>query len=692
MQEYTNDLIKESSPYLLQHAHNPVNWVAWSDTVFEQAKVENKLVLISVGYSACHWCHVMEHECFEDEEVATLMNKFFINVKVDREERPDVDQVYMTAVQLMTQKGGWPLNCFTLPDGRPIYGGTYFPKEQWMHILKSLHHAQQNEMEHLEEYATNLHKGIISSEQIIEMQDYKEFEPSKLEELILRWSKSFDFNHGGETRAPKFPLPSNYEFLLDYALHAKNKKVMNHVELTLDKMAMGGIYDQVGGGFCRYAVDMLWKVPHFEKMLYDNGQLLSLYSTAYRTFPKPLYKRTVYQTINWLEREMSENESEISESVEKQNGRDVKVSRHRTFFSALDADSEGVEGKFYVWNEKELQSILGDDYSWVKEFYQVQQRGYWEDGNSILLRIKTDEEICKEQSISIEELETKIQQINETILFARSKRVRPGLDNKCITSWNAMTLKGLCDAYSTFNEEQFLSLAIKNAKWIVESQMQSDGSILRIRKNKERSINGFLDDYAHTIDAFISLYTVTFDEEWLRLAKQLTEYTLNHFFDEKSSMFYYTDDSNQLIARKMEVNDNVIPASNSVMAKNLFYLSSYFHEEKYKAISKQMLANVYDGMENFGSGYSNWALLLNQFVYGCYEVVITGGNAQEKTKELMKHSFSKVILAVAKKESQLPIFLDKTWQKEAMIQVCTDGSCLLPTTNIEEVLKTLRSS
>ncbi|MBL1280802.1 MAG: thioredoxin domain-containing protein [Fluviicola sp.] len=680
MQEYTNELIKESSPYLLQHAHNPVNWVAWSETVFEQAKAENKLVLISVGYSACHWCHVMEHECFEDEEVATLMNKFFINVKVDREERPDVDQVYMTAVQLMTQKGGWPLNCFTLPDGRPIYGGTYFPKEQWMHILKSLYHAQQNELENLEEYAANLLKGIIASEQIVEMEEKKQFELAHLEELILRWSKSFDANHGGETRAPKFPLPSNYEFLLDYALHSDNEKVKNHVELTLDKLAMGGIYDQVGGGFSRYAVDMLWKVPHFEKMLYDNGQLLSLYSTAYKTFPKPLYKRIVYQTINWLEREMIEERALEFSSIR---------AFESSFFSALDADSEGVEGKFYVWNESELQTILGDDYSWVRDFYQVQQRGFWEDGNSILLRIKTDEEICKEQGISIEELETKIARINETILFARSKRIRPGLDNKCITSWNAMTLKGLCDAYQVFEEEQFLSLALKNANWLVKEQMQEDGSILRIRKNESETIQGFLDDYAHTIDAFISLYTITFDEEWLHRAKKLLEHTINHSFDAKSGMFYYAEASKELIARKMEINDNVIPASNSVMARNLFYLSAYFHEENYKQISAQMLANVYDGMEKFGSGYSNWALLLNHFVFGCYEVVISGENAKEKARKLMKQSFPKVIFAVAVKESSLPIFDDKSFNKNAMIYVCKDGSCLLPTEDVEEAINVL---
>ena len=366
MEKYTNALVNESSPYLLQHAHNPVNWVPWADDVFERAEKEGKLVLISVGYSACHWCHVMEHESFEDEEVAALMNKFFINVKVDREERPDVDQVYMTAVQLMTQKGGWPLNCFTLPDGRPIYGGTYFPKEQWMHILKSLQHTFTNELPKVQEYAKNLHEGIIASELIDIPSEKLDFEEEKLTELMQRWSKMFDWNDGGNSRAPKFPLPSNLNFLLDYGINAKNNKAIDHVELTLDKMALGGIYDQIGGGFSRYSVDMLWKVPHFEKMLYDNGQLLSTYSKGYRQFKKPLYKRLVSQTIDWLEREM------LDESG--------------AFFSALDADSEGVEGKFYVWKKEELDAVLSKDDTWVYDFYQVNQRGYWEEDNYILLR------------------------------------------------------------------------------------------------------------------------------------------------------------------------------------------------------------------------------------------------------------------------------------------------------------------
>ena len=376
MEEYTNDLIQETSPYLLQHAHNPVNWVAWSDDLFERAKKENKLVLISVGYSACHWCHVMEHESFEDEEVAALMNKFFISVKVDREERPDVDQVYMTAVQLMTQQGGWPLNCFCLPDGRPIYGGTYFPKEQWMHILKSLHFTFQNDLEKVEEYASNLHEGVQRAELIQKNETEIQFNIEKLEELVLRWSKLFDRINGGDSKAPKFPLPNNYLFLLEYAVQMNDQKVMEHVRLSLDKMAMGGIYDQVGGGFARYSVDMLWKVPHFEKMLYDNGQLIELYSKAYRITKRPLYKSVVDETVQWLEREMMADRGGL--------------------YSALDADTEGEEGKFYVWSQSELSETLTNDFTWATEYFEMGGLSDWE-GNKVLMRSQTDEVFLKEK-------------------------------------------------------------------------------------------------------------------------------------------------------------------------------------------------------------------------------------------------------------------------------------------------------
>ena len=666
MEKYTNALIQESSPYLLQHAHNPVNWVSWSDEVFTKAKLQNKMVLVSVGYSACHWCHVMEHECFEDEEVAALMNTFFICIKVDREERPDVDQVYMSAVQLMTQKGGWPLNCFTLADGRPIYGGTYFPKEQWMHILKSLQHTFEYDREKVEEYAEHLHQGVQNSELITDAKKREQFSEEKLHEMVLRWSRNFDSMEGGDARAPKFPLPNNYEFLLHYGVKYQNDKVSSHVELTLDKIALGGIYDQVGGGFSRYSVDMLWKVPHFEKMLYDNGQLLSLYSEAYKYFKKPLYKRIVYQTIAWLQREM--------------------LTKDGAFYSALDADSEGDEGKFYCWNKEDMLNVLGDDYNWVSDFYNLNQRGYWEEEKYIPLRTESDLSFAKKMNWSLEEFELKISKINQQLLDERSHRIRPGTDDKCLTSWNAITIKGLCDAYSAFGEEEFLHLAIKNARWIVQRQITNDGKLFRTYKNGNSTINAFLEDYAHVICAFIELYEVTFDSEWLEKASQLTEITLKEFHDEKSKMFFFTSNSTQLIARKMELNDNVLPASNSVMAHNLFRLSHLYYNNEFKLIAEQMLANIYDGMEMYGSGYSNWGSLLLNIVNNYYHVSIMGNESQALNLNLLKNYLPNVLCAGGN-DLKLPVLADKKIENETIIYVCYDGTCLSPVKNIEEVIR-----
>lgn len=668
METYTNELIHESSPYLLQHAHNPVNWVAWSPEVFERAKRDNKLVLISVGYSACHWCHVMEHESFEDEEVAALMNKFFINVKVDREERPDVDQLYMTAVQLMTNKGGWPMNCFTLPDGRPIYGGTYFPKEQWMHILRSLEHTFKNDMKKVEEYANHLMEGVMASEMIVEPNEVDEFKREKLEELILRWKKSFDLNEGGPTRAPKFPLPNNLDFLMDYALNAGDQSVLDYVELTLDKMAMGGIYDQAGGGFARYSVDMLWKIPHFEKMLYDNGQLIYTYTRAYAIYKKPLYKRIVDQTISWLEREMQDPSG--------------------AFISALDADSEGVEGKYYIWSKSEMDAFDVESKGFFNAYYDTGNRAYWEEGNFVLLRLKGDEELCKNLNISQEELEQKITVLNEQILQVRKNRTYPGKDDKCLTSWNAMVLKGLSEAYRVFGQDHYRQLAYKNYKWLSEVMIGKDGKVKRNYKNGKITIDAFLEDYATLIDGLISYYYMEGDFEVLKKAEQLMQVCIREFKDEQSGMFYFTPSDTDLLARKMEINDNVIPSGNSIMARNLFQLSVLFRRDDYKDAAKQMLANVYEGMESYGSGYSNWALLLNHLVFSTYEFVCTGDSSRSNALQLAKSVLPFGIIVYGKGEN-LPAIFDQHEQSHNLIYVCTQGYCLKPSETVEEAIDTV---
>ncbi len=653
-----NKLIWETSPYLLQHAYNPVHWVSWSDEAFENAKKENKLVLVSIGYSACHWCHVMEHESFEDDEVAEIMNKHFVNIKVDREERPDVDQIYMTAVQLMTQRGGWPLNCFTLPDGRPIYGGTYFPKEQWIHILKSLVHTKEHDPERVLEYAQKLQEGIAQSELIDIPQEIGQFSEEKLHEMVLRWSRQFDNLEGGMNKAPKFPMPNNYSFLLSYAKQFDSEKVSNHVHLTLQKMALGGIYDQIGGGFARYSVDMIWKVPHFEKMLYDNAQLISLYSKAFREKPNELYKETVFETIEWLSREMLD-----------QSG---------AFYSALDADTEGEEGKFYCWSEEGLQKVQDLDLKFVRDYYNINQFGFWEDEKYILLRRETDSEFAKKKGLSLDELKSKVSNVKNRLFEERKARTVPGLDYKCLTGWNAMTIRGLCDAYVTFHEEQFLILARNCGKWILEKQYD-DGKLKRVFSKGETKIDGFLEDYAHTIDSFIALYQVTMELHWLEVAKKLTKEVEQNFMNTESKMCYFTSLDSNLIARKMELNDNVIPASNSVMARNFWKLGHYFRNDAWILNAKQMLANVYEGMEFYGSGYSNWGKLLIEILEETIEINVVQMNFERE--QILSFIQENTMISFHR---EVP--MSANYEKQG-IYICHKGRCLAPEEDFEGAIK-----
>ena len=665
--KFTNALIHETSPYLLQHAHNPVNWYAWNEEVLEKARSENKLILISVGYSACHWCHVMEHESFEDENVAKLMNDHFICIKVDREERPDIDQVYMMAVQLMTGQGGWPLNCFALPDGRPIYGGTYFPKSSWMNILLNLADAYKQETEKVLEYAKQLTEGVKLAELVKINPIEKEFTFEIIQKSINNWIPRFDNTDGGPNKAPKFPLPNNYQFLLRYAHHTNNIELLQHIELTLKKMAFGGIYDQIGGGFARYSVDHIWKVPHFEKMLYDNSQLVTLYCEAYQKTKNPLYKQTVFETLEFIERELT--------------------SPKGGFYSALDADSEGVEGKYYVWTKEELQELLKENFNLFADYYNVNQRGFWEHNNYILLRHDEDETVAKRNNISITELQKVIRDCKKQLLTLREKRTKPGLDDKIITSWNALMVKAYVDAYTVFDEKYFKDIAISNLEFLLKNCCDQNNKLSHLANS---SINGFLEDYAFMIEALISCYEISFEEKYLHKANDLMKYVIEHFQDEKSGMFYFTSDTDKaLISRKMELSDNVIPASNSSIAKSLFLLGHHFGIEEYIQMSRKMLNNVLDEIENYGAGYSNWAMLLLNFTIPFHELAIVGKSVDEKRKNLNKHYYPNKIFAGSTSESSLPLLLNRYKKDETLIYVCKNKTCLTPVKEIEEAIKYL---
>jgi uncharacterized protein YyaL (SSP411 family) len=671
--KYTNNLAKETSPYLLQHAHNPVNWFPWGEKALNKAKEENKLILVSIGYAACHWCHVMEKESFEDEEVAAIMNEQFVCIKVDREERPDIDQIYMEAVQMMTGGGGWPLNCFALPDGRPVYGGTYFRKQQWVQVLYSLANMYQTDKQKMLNVAADLSKGLLESEIISVKKNAQSYTQEDLEEIVEPWKPHFDKKDGGNNRAPKFPLPNSYEFLLNYSYYTSDKETLNHVYNTLNKMAFGGIYDQVGGGFARYSVDKYWKVPHFEKMLYDNGQLVSLYSKAYQLSKNEEYKKVVYQSLEFIERELTSSEG--------------------AFYSSLDADSEGEEGKFYVWNKKELDDLLGEDAKLYCDYYQVDSQGNWEHGKNILHRGEKEEEIAHKYNLAPHQLFDKIAELNKSVLKEREKRIRPGLDDKILASWNGLMLKGYVDAYRAFNDQVFLEKALKNASFLSEKMIEKDFRVWRNYKNGKANINGFLDDYAFVIDAYIALYQATFDGKWIALAKNLTDYAIKHFYDEKSGMFFYTSNLDpKLIARKMELHDNVIPGSNSAMARNLYYLGHVFYDEKYIEMASQMLHNIKEDIKRSGAYYSNWGILLTHFVYGLKEVAICGNEATEFRKKLDMNYLPQCIIAGSMEQSELPVLKDRLQANKTTIYVCENRVCKLPVYKVNEAIKSIENN
>jgi uncharacterized protein YyaL (SSP411 family) len=540
-----NHLAHSTSPYLLQHAGNPVDWYPWGSEALQKAKDENKLILVSIGYSACHWCHVMEHESFEDEAVAAVMNQYFVCIKVDREERPDVDQVYMSALQLMSGRGGWPLNCICLPDQRPIYGGTYFRKQDWTSLLFNLADFYKQKPEEAEEYAAKLTQGIQQYESVEFVKEQAEYTEADLQLIITNWKKYIDPEEGGMGSAPKFPMPNNWQCLIRYAHLSKDEAIAEAAKLTLHKMAFGGIYDHIGGGFARYAVDGVWHVPHFEKMLYDNAQLLSLYAEAYTWNPDPLYRKIADEIISFNLRELTSPEY--------------------GFYSALDADSEGKEGKFYIFTKTEVEEILGDNAEIFCIYYNITADGNWvEEHSNVLFRKLSYEELAQQLGLPVEKLLNQINSSRQKVFDARAKRIRPGLDYKILTSWNGLMLKGLCDAYRTFDNSEYLDIALKNAGFILDNLLRMNGRLSRVYKSSSALSDSrgeaFLDDYANIIEAFIALYEVTFDEQWLQQAKKLADVAIAHYHNAETGIFYYTaDDDEQLIARKSEIMDGVTP-------------------------------------------------------------------------------------------------------------------------------------
>ena len=669
----SNNLINETSPYLLQHAYNPVNWNPWNKKYLEQAKKENKLVIISIGYSSCHWCHVMERESFEDSLAASLMNEKFISIKVDREERPDVDQVYMNAVQLMTGSGGWPLNIVALPDGRPIWGGTYFSKDQWINALTQISNIYTKEPERFINYANTLEKGIKSLDVINTDENKAEIGFEELEKYIENIASKIDKNHGGFSGAPKFMMPNNIHLLLRTGHQNNDKAILDLVNLTLEKMAYGGVYDQIGGGFSRYSTDEKWHIPHFEKMLYDNAQLISLYSDAYLITKNESYKNVVYETINFVLQELTDS-----------NG---------GFYSSIDADSKSLdgeekEGAYYIWTESELRSLLKDEFKLFADYYNINKYGYWEDENYVLIKNRSDVEFSKEFNVSKEDIIKKKNVWKNILIRSRSKRARPNIDDKILASWSGLMINGLVDAYSVFEEEKFLNAANSCAEFILENMIKSDGGLYHSHKDGTSKINGYLEDYSAVIQAFLNLYENTLNEKWLNTADGLMKYTYDNFYNTETNMFFFTSKlDDKLISRTVEFRDNVIPSSNSIMANNLFKLSHYYDSSKYLNTSLSMVKNISDQIEVYPNGFSNWMNLMLNLNKNFYEIAIVGDNAIKKINELNKNYLPNKIVVGSFGDNSLPLLKNRYIEGETMIYVCVKKACKMPVKTIKEALK-----
>lgn len=672
-----NALVEESSPYLLQHAHNPVSWFPWKTAVLENAKANNKLLLISIGYSTCHWCHVMEKDCFEDEQVAEVMNAHFVNIKVDREERPDVDQVYMNALQAMTGSGGWPLNIVALPDGRPVWGATYVQKSQWIDVLNQLQKLHSNQPNVLIEYAEKMAEGLQTIDLVTINPNPLSFSDFDYEDVLSFWARQFDRVEGGTKGVTKFMMPNNYQFLLRYAFQTENKELLDYVHLTLKKMAFGGIYDHINGGFSRYSVDEKWHIPHFEKMLYDNAQLVSLYSDAFRQSKDDLYKEIVFETLNFIERELTDNSG--------------------AFYSALDADSineYGVleEGAYYVFKEQELKTELKEDFEIFAAYYNINDFGKWENNHYVLIRTLDDHLFCLENKLTLKDLKVKKTSWKKSLREHRKIKARPRLDYKTLTAWNALMIKAYTDAYKAFASPKFLVAALKCAHYISENLMDADCCLHHSSTQNKKGPLGFLDDYALLADAFISLYETTFDEKWVVLSKKLMTYCFTHFYDKDTSMFYYTShQSEALISRTIDFRDNVIPASNSVMAKNLFWMGLFFDDNFYTETSKQMLKNMLPDIEKYPPGFSNWLDLCLNFTHPFYEIIICGEHALENSAALNRNYILNKLLAGSPKKSNFPLLSDRFIEGKTFLYVCEKGQCHLPFENIEQTFKIIKT-
>ncbi|WP_177229111.1 thioredoxin domain-containing protein [Pustulibacterium marinum] len=670
-----NKLIHEESPYLKQHAYNPVDWHPWSNETLELAKELQKPLLISIGYAACHWCHVMEKETFEDTDTAYYMNKNFINVKVDREEHPDVDRVYMNALKLMTNSGGWPLNIFAMPDGTPFHGCTYLPNETWKSNIQKLADIYYNEKEKIQLYTGQ----ILNALRLFDLTE--KVETSCIDIRLIRmankeWSKKWDSEMGGTKGAPKFMMPSELNYLLNFAILEKNDEIKTHVFNTLTKIAQGGIFDVVAGGFSRYSVDEKWHVPHFEKMLYDNAQLLSLYSKAYRHSKNDYFKTIIDKTVHYLLK-------------------DFKNEQH-LFYASYDADSLNnektqEEGAYYCWTKNELIELLGNEFPLFQEVFNINAAGYWEDDKYVLFRTKTWEELATSLHLEKNDLEKRIQICLTILESERSNRPKPALDHKIITSWNGLMISALVETYLALQYDQLLDLAILSANSVLKHLTSSENKLYHTL-NYSKKIPGYLEDYAAIIDAFLKLYEVTGDFKWLNEAKFLVNICLDEFYEEETGMFYFTSKNQPaIISRGVERTDDVIPSSNSMMAQNLFKLASLTSSEIYRKYALTMTINIFSDARTHPQMYSNWLDLSLKTDSDTYEIVIIGKNAKDVYLQFTENYYPNHVYALSTSPSDSLIFKNRFQEGKTLIYVCKNNVCQLPHETVAEALNEINN-
>ena len=665
-------LSNASSPYLQQHADNPVNWHEWGEEALEVAKKENKPLLVSVGYASCHWCHVMEKESFMDTTVARIMNENFVCIKVDREERPDIDNIYMNACQLISGNSGWPLNAFALPDGKPFFAGTYYSKPAWISLLKKIASAYKDQNNKIVLKAQALTKGIADIEFSFLSPDNQNTPVNKstYRNLFDSVYKDLDHSNGGLEGEPKFPMPSLIEFMLQYHTLTGEQKALEAANNTLTRIALGGIYDHAGGGFARYATDSLWRIPHFEKMLYDNGQLMSQYAHAYQITRDNFFKTVIKEIDAFITRDLASPDG--------------------GFYSSLNADTKEGEGEFYAWQWNELKQTLGDkSFRLLADYFNITVSGNWKANKNILYATQRPDEFAASKGLTTAVFDNLLGTAKTAILSERNKREKPETDDKILTSWNALMLTGYADAYAALGDEQYLQKALSNARFIEKYMITKDGRLWRNYKNGNASIDAFLDDYALLAKAFIRLYQVTLDKHWLSIAQKLTSYTIKNFYDAKSGMFFYTSSTSKTIIRKIEISDQAIPSSNGVMAEVLYCLNTYFDNQDYLNKCNRMLSSL---LGQAGSGtafYAQWCYVGGMVTEGTNEIAIIGKDALEKNLEFQKNYLPQCLVMGAKSEENLPLLKNKLVANKTLIYVCIHKTCKLPVEEVDHALEQL---